>query len=314
MNPFYAKVMLFGEYSLMDGSAALTLPYRKKRSLLTMGVDDARKTVQQKASNSQLYVFHQYLQELDHQGAFSGVMHLESMKADLAGGLWLQSDIPTGYGLGSSGSLVAAVFDRYALPEWKNRPLTDGDLPGQLIAIFALMESFFHGSSSGIDPLCSYINKAILSKVEKAGVSVISMRSALHAEGSGFFLLDTGLQRQTAPLVSLYHQKKKDAAFSSMLKSRYIPCVNSCIEATTGSHPSGLDQQMRELSGLQFTYFSEMIPGGFLEAWERGFTSGSYSLKLCGAGGGGYILGYTRNFSQASAQLSQLAITIPEKL
>ena len=39
----------------------------------------------------------------------------EALKADLDRKLYFDSNIPQGYGVGSSGALVAAFYDRYAL-------------------------------------------------------------------------------------------------------------------------------------------------------------------------------------------------------
>ena len=42
-----------------------------------------------------------------------------------------------------------------------------------------------------------------------------------------------------------------------------------------------------------------MIPKLYHKIWEQGVNTGDYVLKLCGAGGGGVILGFTRDFKQA---------------
>ena len=44
---------------------------------------------------------------------------LQQLRADLAAGWYLASDIPVGYGLGSSAALCVAVFERYATEEGK---------------------------------------------------------------------------------------------------------------------------------------------------------------------------------------------------
>jgi mevalonate kinase len=49
---------------------------------------------------------------------------------------------------------------------------------------------------------------------------------------------------------------------------------------------------------LQFDFFSEMIPEKFKRIWENGIQSGTYSLKLCGSGGGGFILGFSWDFKK----------------
>ena len=46
-----------------------------------------------------------------------------------------------------------------------------------------------------------------------------------------------------------------------------------------------------------------MIPDKFKKLWKEGIDSNSYYLKLCGSGGGGFILGFTENYEQAAAKL-----------
>ena len=45
------------------------------------------------------------------------------------------------------------------------------------------------------------------------------------------------------------------------------------------------------------------FPKEFHNVWQRGIKNNSYFLKLCGSGGGGYILGFTENFKEAKEQL-----------
>jgi mevalonate kinase len=42
-----------------------------------------------------------------------------------------------------------------------------------------------------------------------------------------------------------------------------------------------------------------MVPEKYKQVWENGVKTGNYSLKLCGSGGGGYILGFTSNYNMA---------------
>jgi mevalonate kinase len=41
--------------------------------------------------------------------------------------------------------------------------------------------------------------------------------------------------------------------------------------------------------------FKPMIPEQFHAIWQKGIDTNDYYLKLCGSGGGGYILGFTRH-------------------
>ena len=42
-----------------------------------------------------------------------------------------------------------------------------------------------------------------------------------------------------------------------------------------------------------------MIPESFHQLWQKGIETNDYYLKLCGSGGGGFILGFTQDFEKA---------------
>ena len=46
-----------------------------------------------------------------------------------------------------------------------------------------------------------------------------------------------------------------------------------------------------------------MIPQQFHELWKKGIETNDYYLKLCGSGGGGYILGFTEDIEKANNHL-----------
>jgi mevalonate kinase len=46
-----------------------------------------------------------------------------------------------------------------------------------------------------------------------------------------------------------------------------------------------------------------MIPEQFHELWQKGIETNDYYLKLCGSGGGGYILGFTEDLDKAKKAL-----------
>ncbi len=44
-----------------------------------------------------------------------------------------------------------------------------------------------------------------------------------------------------------------------------------------------------------FDNFQEMIPSNFKKLWTDGIENEDYYLKLCGSGGGGFLIGFTRD-------------------
>ena len=46
-----------------------------------------------------------------------------------------------------------------------------------------------------------------------------------------------------------------------------------------------------------------MIPAQFHGLWKKGLETNAYYLKLCGSGGGGYVLGFTKDLKAAQKAL-----------
>lgn len=106
---FYSKIILFGEYSMIFDATALMIPFRKYQGEWRM--DPALTSPGAAYSNKSVRKFCQYLQS---DAELSSFFDFNRFQADLEAGLYFDANVPTGYGLGSSGTLTAAVFSRYA--------------------------------------------------------------------------------------------------------------------------------------------------------------------------------------------------------
>jgi mevalonate kinase len=265
---FPAKVLLLGEYTILNGSKALALPFHELQGQWTFENNESEF---RESSRKSLKAFQ------EKSGAEN--LDLARMKKDLEEGIWFQSDIPQGFGLGSSGAVIAAIFDRYG------KSKNDLEVDKKELA---KLEDFFHGSSSGLDPLVSHIQKPLLIHSFKE-VEILNKRPSL----KGFFLLNTGKPRQTGPLVSIYQEKMKDPQFKQGCAEILAKEVNFAIDAVVKNDPTNLFHHLWHISKFQWDFFPEMIPTKERGPWTRGIESGEYILKLCGAGGGGFILGYS---------------------
>ena len=168
---FYSKILLFGEYGIIKDSKGLSIPYNFYNGALKI---DSNLSEAQQKSNNNLKRFADYLGELQIKFPNLVQFDLEELTKDIEGGMYFDSSIPQGYGVGSSGALVAAIYDKYALNKITVLENLSREKLLKLKKIFGEMESFFHGKSSGLDPLNSYLSLPILinskDNIEAAGI------------------------------------------------------------------------------------------------------------------------------------------------
>jgi mevalonate kinase len=223
--------------------------------------------------------------------------------------MYFDSSIPQGYGVGSSGALVAAIYDKYAnntITVLEN--LTREKLL-QLKNIFSQMESFFHGKSSGLDPLNSYLSLPILIN-SKDNIEPTGIPSQV-ANGKGaVFLLDSGIVGETAPMVNIFMENLKDQGFRTMLKNQFVKYTDACVENFLQGDMKSLFSNTKKLSKVVLNNFKPMIPEQFHQVWQKGIDTNDYYLKLCGSGGGGYILGFTQDLEKAKASLKDYKLEV----
>ena len=296
---FYSKILLFGEYGIIEDSKGLSIPYNFYKGALK---SDENPTDEAKKSNLNLVKFVAYLKQLQTEQPVLVTFNIELLQNDVNNGMYFDSSIPQGYGVGSSGALVAAIYDKYASNKITVLENLTREKLLQLKAIFSNMESFFHGKSSGLDPLNSYLSLPILinskNNIEAAGIPSQS------ATGKGaVFLLDSGIVGETAPMVNIFMENLKDQGFRKMLKSQFIKHTDSCVENFLQGDMKALFKNTKELSKVVLSNFKPMIPEQFHQIWQNGIETNDYYLKLCGSGGGGYILGFTQDFEKAKKSL-----------
>ncbi len=302
---FYAKILLFGEYGIIKDSKGLAIPYNQYQGGLFLGDLNDDKV---KDSNDKLRNFFQYL--VSAQAAHPDLLqlNLKNFEEDLNNGLFFKSNIPEGYGVGSSGAVVAAIYERYA----KNKITVLENLTREkllkLKEIFALMESFFHGKSSGLDPLNSYLSIPILiqsqQNIEPAGIP-----SQQTGKGA-IFLIDSEQIGETGDMVSIFMDKMKNEGFRQTLKNEFIKYTDACVNDFLQGNVKSLFGNLKHLSATVYHNFKPMIPSHMMDVWKKGMDNDDYYLKLCGSGGGGYILGFTEDFEKTKAQLKDYKLQV----
>ncbi len=289
---FYAKIILFGEYGIIQNSKGLIIPFNDYKGVLHFDSTD-----KSEESNQHLKRFAKFLDE-----KFPKEFNTKEFIKDTDNGMHFDSDIPQGYGVGSSGALVAAIYDRYAIEKIDIEKNISKENIAHLKLLFGKMESFFHGTSSGIDPLICYMGIPLLIQ-SKDDISTVGMPAVKEGKGA-IFLINSGAPGETAPMIQIFFDKLKNDGFRKTLKEEFINYNNACIEDFVKGDFKPLFSNLKKLSSWAFEHFQPMIPLKLMDAWKTGIETNSYYLKLCGSGGGGYVLGFTEDYEQAKLHLA----------
>jgi mevalonate kinase len=299
---FYAKILLFGEYGIIKDSKGLAIPYNTYQGALKKA---KRLSPQAKGSNTNLIKFYNYLNTINSDLV---EFRLNDFKKDIDEGMYFDSSIPMGYGVGSSGALVAAIYDKYAIEKITVLENLTRDKLLKLKQIFSLMESFFHGKSSGLDPLNSYLSIPILinSKDNLEATGIPSQR-----EGKGaVFLLDSEMIGETEPMINIFMNKMKNEGFRKMLNEDFAKHTDACIDDFLHGDVKSLFGNVKQLSKVVLDNFKPMIPTRFHSIWQKGLETNEYYLKLCGSGGGGFILGFAPDYDKAKEILKNYKLEL----
>jgi len=280
---YYAKTLLFGEHIVIKGAEALAMPLS-----LFSGQWAYCPPAERTDYQHQLQDFAEYLVDVD------AYINVDLMEYELGRGLYFQSDIPTGFGAGSSGALVAAVYDAFCERKTENL--------AKLRTTLGRMESFFHGASSGTDPLVSYTNKVI--HIQGNKIEAMELPDYERKTNAAIFLLDTQKERKTGPLVELFLKKYETTNLSDICDETLIPVNNMAIQAFLFKEKDILLQTFSLISKIQIEYFNDLIPSDFYRLWDYGNMEDDFYLKLCGAGGGGFILGITPDLKKTKTLLA----------
>ncbi|PZW39665.1 mevalonate kinase [Mesonia algae] len=303
---FYSKILLFGEYGIIKDSKGLSIPYNFYNGALK---SSDSLSGQHLKSNQNLNRFAAYLKDLAVEKPNLVTFDFGALEKDIQEGMYFDSSIPQGYGVGSSGALVAAIYEKYAKEKITVLESLTREKLLSLKIIFGEMESFFHGKSSGLDPLNSYLSLPILinskDHIEAAGIP----SQATNGKGA-VFLLDSGIVGETAPMVNIFMENMKQEGFRQMLKNKFVKHTDACVDDFLKGDVKSLFGNIKQLSHVVLDNFKPMIPKQFHKLWKEGIDTNAYYLKLCGSGGGGYILGFTEDLEKAQKALKNYKLEV----
>ena len=266
-----SKLLLFGEYTVLCGSQALAVPLNHWHGKwINADMPDAE----------QLNSILTYSSWLSANQLISSAVQ-QQMMDDVEAGWIYTADIPIGYGLGSSGAYVAAIYDRYVRTDSNYSPAKD---------VLSKMEGYFHGASSGMDPMVSFHQNAVY-KDEKGLFHLVT--TPAWPEGMKVYLLDSGSGRATGPLVNTFKTSLDQPEFRDRIERDLIPVVEHAIHFYLLGQETMLESCLSVISQFQRNYFEMLIPEAIKHQWDQlAAIPGTY-VKFCGAGGGGYFLMFT---------------------
>ena len=282
---FFSKVLLFGEYGIIKNSKALVIPYKKYYGSLKFSskLDNV-----QKDSNINLKQLSKYIKNNEFVSNKINTLKLDS---DIENGLYFESTIPESYGLGSSGAVVAAIYESYKQEVGVDLEIND------LKLILSNIESFFHGQSSGIDPLSCYVQKPLLVE-SKNSINTIDIPPQNINSKRTLFLLDTECKGNTQGLVEIFLNKLRQKDFEVFFENEFVVATNNSITNFLERKYEDFENNFIELSKKTFNNFQEMIPINYKNLWMDGIEKKDYYLKLCGSGGGGFLIGLTTDLDK----------------
>lgn len=265
-NVYPSKIILFGEYSVLLGGSALACPIKNFVSFWKQGRVDLSDDL-----------FNHFLTVTNKHPQLK--FDIDQWKKIKEQNYYLESDIPQGYGLGSSGNYIAALVDQCILFD---KTTTQNQVKG----ILGELENFYHGSSSGLDPFVIYFRKP--THIKNGSASLIEETIDLNQ----YALYDSKVKRSTQALIKLFNEKYAESKFRSGMEE--LKNLNDQI-IDLSLRQSSVRELYKKISKLQLEIMPLWIPESIQRFWKIGLKNDQYYFKICGAGGGGFFMVYQEN-------------------
>lgn len=307
MKRFPAKILLFGEYGLLYGAKALALPFHAYGGELCIEKEMLSSETHEYSSYLEIDRFVSFFEFHDLNKEMNYPIQLPILKEDLQKRLYFESDIPFEYGVGSSGALCAAIFDEYSIYHQEFQKFSrNKDILESLKNDFSVMERYFHGTSSGIDPLVSFLGRPVL--FNNGNANIVDFSASIDFS---IYLIDTNMKSPTGPLVEGFKKKMEDSDFSELFNETYLSLNDNAIESILSNDYKRLFENLKELVLFQLKHFPAMIPSDFVDLIKQ-LHEKQIFVKLLGSGGGGYLLAFVPKGKQLEINSPLLKFEILE--
>jgi mevalonate kinase len=287
---FNGKIILFGEYTIINDGIGLAAPIQKFSGSISDTQESDCHKIKNCSDSNQIETLSKFIDHISSSPILNDILDLRKI-ATIKNDLTFESNIPVGYGVGSSGALCAAILYEFSKQKI-SRSTSDTSEILRLKDILSLMEGYYHGSSSGIDPLISYLNRTLMLKGSGSNIEFCHLDYDSNSLLKNIFLIDTQKTRKASYFVQQYLQQIESGETNQQTLERLKEVTENCIHFLVNDNIIEFQKSLYELSKIQFIHFRQMIPEYYHSIWYEGLESGKFLLKLCGAGGGGYILGW----------------------
>lgn len=199
---------------------------------------------------------------------------LRTVLPDNGIGVGIDSDLPTGRGMGSSAALAVALVRAWA--SWQGRPLDFATCHAEGFAV----ERVFHGTPSGVDHAVSALGGGVRYRKGPDGPAI----EALSLPPLQLVVLDSGSSGNTAELVAGVRGRRPAIDLALDRMGHLTDEVAVCLAHGGG----GLGPLMDENHALLQQIGVSTPRLDALVALAR--RAGALGAKLSGAGGGGVVI------------------------
>jgi mevalonate kinase len=106
-------------------------------------------------------------------------------------------------------------------------------------------------------------------------------------------LIDTKEIGLTSKLVSEF--KGQNSKFKERFRKDYVDSTNRAIDYFLMGNEEKMFAEMKKLSRFALEHMPFTIPDSFKPQWEANLDDSNTVMKLCGSGGGGFVIKYFLN-------------------
>jgi mevalonate kinase len=269
-----AKWVFAGEHSVIRGATALCFP----TWAYTMTLEFS-----EEAPVSKLHTPSSDIFELLEEGfSYCGIQMAD---LNLQGKVLIESSIPMGGGLGSSAALCVCLARFILFCVQRDALIQDSLITETKLATH--LEHHFHGTSSGMDVHVISLQSPILYSRELGCVEVLNVEDAPEFLKNIKFL-DSGLRGRTKDCieqVNAWRQQVGTEVANQMDRRMHQAAMNGAIAIKNKSHSLWIESMELAQSCIEAW---GLVPDSIQSQKSRLIESGARSVKLTGAGLGGF--------------------------